>query len=785
METFDFILTFFLGLIIVLLSSMFFNAYFFDYKKKKNKEDILILEKSILTLICYIFYMIICFYCAFDDDDSTNLRFYLYKYQLNLFNLFITIFFIIRLFMSLEFYYYFKNPNYIFNSIIYNYKKHFWYEIILIIIPFLLNYPIIKTYKFFDKDNKLIPFYLFDEFKWFILIIISFSALTIYLKSYNIVRLFSFKSKQKFKKVCKKNILLSILYLSFSLFHGFKILYIKIKGKPIDEIYYSSSYSSLILILLDYLIELYFLVISKFCQYKLRQTLIGSIRKTFIKSENSTKIENINTLLNSVSDFSEDSSSSTFTSNISTGDEELVECYRNGYIFEDYIYDYYDEILNISLLSIFNVYQVKTFSERSQTRSLRKAFNVSNTLSMSKSKSNSNFSVNQIPHNQYNFIRSEKKNDFNRFENILFGKELENLILDKDLYLNVKISSFYNHNILEVLNAHNSKVVNITNSLLKHMNVNNKLIDNSSSFESLIFFNVKSEYFNSLKNLSLKTKDKEYQIDIFEGKTISNELDSILEKYFVHISNTTNTFLPLLLGVFIIEINDIQPILLFISRNSIVENIQKDTYSFWQLVRFSNNNVLSLSSSQSINNSYIVKNDPIFERNYEIETKEDDINHNKIILKNYNEFMDILNKDISILKSLNLTRYNLLMMYYEYENEQKHEKKGKITIKKKGSKAEIVNIGSINNSEKSTFSIPNEDDNLFDDDFDLNNNNNEIIDLNNNINVCSYDGTFHHFNCLCYFMFENIFDLKKSFFQKENYSNNFLNNMNKYFAEFK
>ena len=609
--------------------------------------------------------------------------------------------------------------------------------------------------------------------------------MTIYLKSYNIVRLFSFKSKQKFKKVCKKNILLSILYLSFSLFHGFKILYIKIKGKPIDEIYYSSSYSSLILILLDYLIELYFLVISKFCQYKLRQTLIGSIRKTFIKSENSTKIENINTLLNSVSDFSEDSSSSTFTSNISTGDEELVECYRNGYIFEDYIYDYYDEILNISLLSIFNVYQVKTFSERSQTRSLRKAFNVSNTLSLSKSKSNSNFSVNQIPHNQYNFIRSEKKNDFNRFENILFGKELENLILDKDLYLNVKISSFYNHNILEVLNAHNSKVKNITNSLLKHMNVNNKLIDNSSSFESLIFFNVKSEYFNSLKNLSLKTKDKEYQIDIFEGKTISNELDSILEKYFVHISNTTNTFLPLLLGVFIIEINDIQPILLFISRNSIVENIQKDTYSFWQLVRFSNNNVLSLSSSQSINNSYIVKNDPIFERSYEIETKEDDINHNKIILKNYNEFMDILNKDISILKSLNLTRYNLLMMYYEYENEQKHEKKGKITIKKKGSKAEIVNIGSINNSEKSTFSIPNEDDNLFDDDFDLNNNNNEIIDLNNNINVCSYDGTFHHFNCLCYFMFENIFDLKKSFFQKENYSNNFLNNMNKYFAEFK
>ena len=37
-------------------------------------------------------------------------------------------------------------------------------------------------------------------------------------------------------------------------------------------------------------------------------------------------------------------------------------------------------------------------------------------------------------------------------------------------------------------------------------------------------------------------------------------------------------------------------------------------------------------------------------------------------------------------------------------------------------------------------------------------------DFSNKINISSFDGTFHHFNCLCYFMFENLFDTN-SFFQ--------------------
>ena len=136
---------------------------------------------------------------------------------------------------------------------------------------------------------------------------------------------------------------------------------------------------------------------------------------------------------------------------------------------------------------------------------------------------------------------------------------------------------------------------------------------------------------------------------------------------------------------------------------------------------------------------------------------------------------------------MNLKNFNLLMMYYEYENTQKHEKKGKISIQKKGSKVEIINIGSINDSNNSTISFSNEIENQFiNDNIDNNLNDDNFLDLNDEINICSYDGTFHHFNCLCYFMFENLFDLKQSFFNiNNNLWDNFIQNIQKYFAEYK
>ena len=773
-------ISFTLCLLIFILSIMFFQSFL--HKKKKIKEDILIIEKSIFTFLCFFIYFIFVFYKLLNDEEDNNLEKKLDNIQLNIFNIYIIQFFCFRLFISLEYYLSYKIPNHLFNSIIYNYKLNLWYEIILILCIF--------SYIFLEKDysSNNIPFYLFDNYKWILFLMISFISLTLYLMTLNLIRTINFKSKIKLIKLCKKNILLSLIYLLYSIFHGL-IISSSILFKT-DKYYNVSSYISLLLILIDYLLELYFLSLSKFTQYKLKTSLIHQIRKLFINDNNDNN--NINNILDSNSlfndlNYSENSSSKTYTLiNPNEGDEELVECFNNGFFIEDYSIDYCDQILNICLISIFNIYQSKKFSKRAQTRNLREAFNISNTLSNTKSNSNFYHPSNTIKSDNFIFIKSKNRNDFNDFNDFLF---LDNDNIDSYSYLNVKISAFNISNIIEVLNFRNINIDFISNSLIEHLNIRNKFKD-FSLFKSLICSNIKEDYFNSLNNLTLKTYNKEYQIDIVDMNKMSNDLDSQLERYFIHISNTTNTFLPIILGVFLIKINNFKPLLFIISKNSLVENIQNDTFSYWQFIRFNKNKVSSITSSQSINKSYIVKNDPIFERSYEIENKKDNININKIILKNYNEFYDIISKDLDCINKMNINNFNLLMMYYEYENELKYEKKGNIKIKKNlNNEAEIINIGSINDSKKSTFNIPfgsNEDD------YDLlynkinQPNNNNFIELNNTINICSFDGIFHHFNCLCYFMFDNIFVLKKSFFSYfyNNNSNNFLIHLKDYFADY-
>ena len=780
-EIIHLIFTFILCLFIFILSIMLLNS--FTYKKKKIKEDYLIIEKNFCTCLCFIFYFVFYFYKILNDEENNNLEKKLNKIQLDIFNIYIITFFCFRLFISFEFYLLYKIPNHLFNSIIYNYKLNLWYEFILIIVCIIF-------YFFLEKDYNIndIPFFIFDNYKWILFLISSFISLTLYLITLNLIRKINFKSKIKLIKLLKKNIFLSLIYLIYSIYHGLiissSILFKINKNNNI------SSYFSLLLILIDYLLELYFLALSKFTQYKLKSTLIYQIRKILI-NDNNNKI-NVNNLLdlNSFSknfNYIENSlSNSEKLIESNEGDEDLIECFNNNFIIEDYFIDYYDQILNISLISIFEIYQSNKFNKRAQSRKIWKAFNISNTLSNSKSKSNEEKILNKIKSDKFNFIKHYNRDDFKDFNDFLY---LDNDNLDIYSYLNVKISAFHIPNIIEVLNFRNLNTDLLSNSLIEHLNIRNKF-KNFSLFKSLICSNIKEDYFNSLKNLSLKTFNKEYQIDILNMNNISYDLDILLERYFIYISNTTNTFLPILLGVFLIKINNFKPLFFIISKNSLVENKQNDTFSYWQLIRFNKNDVSSLTSSQSINKSYIVKNDPIFERSYEIENKKDN-NNNKIILKNYNEFYDIIKKDLICLNKMKIKNFNLLMMYYEYENNLKHEKKGNIKIKKnKNNEAEIINIVTDNDSNNSTFNITFGNN---DDDIDLllnktiiSKNNNNFIDLNNNINICSFDGIFHHFNCLCYFIFENLFDLKKSFCNcyKENTYYNFLKNLKNYFKKF-
>ena len=130
--------------------------------------------------------------------------------------------------------------------------------------------------------------------------------------------------------------------------------------------------------------------------------------------------------------------------------------------------------------------------------------------------------------------------------------------------------------------------------------------------------------------------------------------------------------------------------LIFISRNSIVYNVPKNFYTYWQLLRFDNSKPQNIATSKY--RGTLLTEDNLFERLYESDVKKNK-DMNKVMLKNYNDFKEILGNDINFLKDNNLLNVNLLMMYYEYENTQKHEKEGVIQIRKtEENKAEIINI---------------------------------------------------------------------------------------------
>ena len=162
METIHFIISFIFGFFIFFLSTLIFNSYFYSYKKKKIKNDILITEKSASTLLCFIFYMIICLYNFLNENNGDyTVENKLSKIQLIIFNIFISMFFSFRLFMSFEFYLTYKRPNYIFNSIIHNYKSYLRYEIILFIITLSSNVFFLFSEDIYTekKQYKDIPFF--------------------------------------------------------------------------------------------------------------------------------------------------------------------------------------------------------------------------------------------------------------------------------------------------------------------------------------------------------------------------------------------------------------------------------------------------------------------------------------------------------------------------------------------------------------------------------------------------------------------------------------------------
>ena len=420
----------------------------------------------------------------------------------------------------------------------------------------------------------------------------------------------------------------------------------------------------------------------------------------------------------------------------------------------------------------------------------------------------------------------------------------------KNNNIRVKILSYYTNSCINNILEKNFSSKNIAKSLISHMNIKEFNDSNSSSqegtpfnYSSLTVANAKESNFINLNNICFKTFDKKYSLEMFETNDKINKLEinssnrknnisDLIDKYFLYLQSVgiNNTFLPIILGIFKITINDFKPLLIIITDNSIVENVPIQNYTNWQLIRFEEKGINKIASSR-FNRNTIIDDDIIFKK---VSKKEKEI-CNEIKLNNYEEVKNAILSDISFLKKVGSYTFSLLLMYYQYEGNEKHEKyvkNGVIKIRNSlDNKPEIIDdilpakclynssiisneseemSEGINNSIK--FVIKNKSissknsnnskskksvnsynrigkendiqsfENMSDDFYNKKKMNENLINFSDQINITGYNGIFDSYNCLCYFNFENIFENQNNYKHNYKFYQDYLKKIMKYFS---
>ena len=847
-------LTFFNFLFIIII--LFFSIIIFypmnRYKTMKTKEDQLFLQKTLITTIFFALILLINIFLLLKIFEETRIYFIA---EIIGFNIYILIIQLYNFFLSYELYSTYMNPVHYFNRLFKQKKYNYIFELIILIFAIvclsidvvLFNCHIYDNFEenkisigekdetdnknYYVNDSSL--FIIMHQWKSIFLILFSLISLILCFRTKYLIKKFCFKKQDKCSNFISKRILSNVLYLIYGIFYTLPL----ITKADISEIYniFGSIFFFLILIN-DFLIHFSIIASSKFCEYRLKKTLLGYFCSFLIKtpkdkiSDNNS--DNDSNIFDGFSRYHNDSSSLYDLVPNCPSDKELISIYKNQIFMEDYFMHFFDQILNITVASISKVYESQYFSVQANEQRLKVDIKIEGDISsitgqkINNTNSNTNSTlVNNNIFSTKNEIGDENISfDFNKNINVdeydIFKDVLEKgMTVEKNNnYLLINIKSFYTNRCVESIYDQKLKGKTIANSISSHMNLsgsNKKLNEENplKPYYSLFAANGKEQYYNKLKNTNIKTYDKMFNLDIFD--TSDNELNKIqadnntnleilLDKYFtyVHGKGINGTFIPSLVGVFKIQINSFKTLLVFVSRNSLVENVPKNFFTYWQLVRFLDIKPQKLSSSQYTHGT-LVKDESIFERSLHFPTEKENPDFNKIVLKNFLDFQDIIQSDIKFLNQIGAQNFDLLLMYYEYENVKKHEKDGVIKINNSGEIIEenapknilFNDIGSPieQNLEKdipmtNTFFSPMDrflDDEIINDKNEAPKNMAKIIDTKEKIDINGYDGVFNSFSCLCFFSFENVFDVRPRLTLAKNYYNNFQDKILTNFTNFK
>ena len=830
----DFVLSIFL----IFLTIIIFHPIN-KYKRYKVKEEQLFLQKTLITTIFFSIFLLLNIISFLDE----GLKKYSYIASNFFFNEFFILILLYNLMITIETYRTYNNPVHYFNRLFHQKKFNYTRELlifIILIISLAVDFGI--SYKTFEEnseeENKDLSYlFLTTEWKPFATIIMSLICIIFYIKLKNLISKFFFNHQQKLLNALSKRSMNYYLYLVFGIFYLFPLIEKLVKDKSSNSEYLKlfGTIFFYIVIIDDYLIHISEISTTKFCEYPLKRTLLGYFCSCFNKPKRPKSGAGAPLMSESttydkteLTGFDNSLSSTLDLVSNSISDKELISVYKNGIFMEDYFLSYFDQILNIITSSLYQVYNSKYFSTQANEQNLTNKLKIEDISAIggnSKDTSVSAIGTKTVVNTKnemgddtvrFNIVKNMETDDLKRFKEILENKLL---VKNRNNFLNITINSFLTPRCVESIYDQKIKGRNIGSSLLSHMILNslsqNRNPENPNATHwSLLASNAKEQYFNKMKNTSIKTYDKKFTIDIFDTdngeisffeKGDNGALAQLLDKYFtyIHGKGINGTFIPSLVGVFKIRINNFKTLLVFITKNSLVENAPKSNFSHWQLLRILKGKPQKVASSQFNSGSTFVKDDPIFERAFQIESIKENPNYNKIAFKNFNDFQSIIQSDIEFLRQVGAKNFDLLLMYYEFENTQKHEKQGALKIKQTNKGAEFVEEslpegfldeefdtnpkskgkkksidGDFLNMGKGGFL----DDDNFGNDFNMRKMMNDI-DSDDKNNMNGYEGIFDNFNCICFFTFENVFDIRKRESVSDGYYANFRENILKNFTE--
>jgi hypothetical protein len=715
------------SLVLVIFSLYNFMAIF-QYKNRKLKEDILIVEKIFVQLLVFSYICFITFTNIMDFETIDHLT-----KNLILIPYFLLIFFQ-NILISWEGFKSVRDPSFALRYYIMNNKVwtiNYFYEIISLILIGLSVLMVLVL-----KDSQDYSKFIFSDNLLVFPICLVFSIFSI---------LFSFKKRLNFKQYLVENkkhalirntceILINLLYFFMIFFY----LSVSILAR-LDIISYSTQQNSFINVFsvyificvsfFDSILQAYCIYKSDFYFYTLGHTNFGCFYKIFGSNVYKKPILS--------SDFS------TFNANMK---ETSVLYFHNNLslMIEEFLIDTFDNLINISLASICLIKDGIVESEKSIIIKSNSKSNIIKNLNFEpESKedkllptedfSSSDNSSNYL-NKKFTFTR-KSFNDERLSRLISFNPDKDSVMVNGGDYSNsslkVHVESLCHQQFTNFLKLREINLKSVKESLLSHVN--------ATTWLSLLNKNSKEDYFRKQNKLLLNTYDRLYSIEFYSDESIfSSELKcrNFIKNYFRHMESNKKSFLPLILGIYKIKIDNFKEMTIVLTKNLIIQEDPREHYNYWQLMRLSGK--MEMMTSSKDRHSNLVKDEILFR------------NGLKLKLGDYRGFEYILQKDLDFFKKMKIKDFALLIMYYEMGCGSRSESAEEIPVQSNRLSTGMmgaIRISVISKGNKNILESKSDETSCI---FDPN-----VIQGGRESN--GFEARYNDFKCVMFFVFDNIF----------------------------